>query len=312
MTTAQTLADDDRCRRLAWYAERWQVPALTPKTILRLSIEHGLQSGAKDAGESAAAEAMRLATEQGIDTSETDLLALAEHISALADFITWLLRSQNSPWTRPEPVRLPEGAPWTSGAFMDASESHLRHLALVDRWDAWAQTALENSWWTMGETAAYKVPMDVVVVEIGSLRRGRWTNPFTAGWRHPVARNLRFAKRDGEAFGSTWERVWRERDNASREEWLDAMSDDGVLAESLHVLTVEASQRSGAILHLAESKLTRIHAAIEPPEPQLSVCFEKMRPCPFRQCCPRGMEPSLELGFTSYRASRAEDRPLTR
>ena len=295
--TTTVLTQDDHCRRAAYYFQRWQVPALTPKAVLRQAIEHGLQSNADDPGETASDEAMRLATEQGLDTAETDLLGLAEHVSGLADFITWLLRATGLPYKRPEAIRLPEGSLWTSGAFLDASERGLRHIALVDRWDAWAQTALENSWPIIGETAAYQVPMSVIIVELGSLRRGRWTNPFTAGWRHPVAKVLRFQKRDGESFGATWERVYREHDNATREEWLDAMTEDGVLAESLHVFPVDVPERGGVILHELESKLIRIQSATEPPEPQYSMCFDRIRPCPFRVACPRGLEPSEELGF---------------
>ena len=296
--TTELIRADDHCRRQVYYLQRWQVPALTPKEILRQSIEHGLQSNAEDAGEAASAEAYRLATERGIDTAETDLLGLAEHIAALADFLAWILRPQTAPWKRPEAIRLPEGSLWTSGAFLSATERSLRHLALVDRWDAWTQTAVENGWPVMGECSAYGVGMDVIAVELGAQRKGRWTNPFTAGWRHPVAKTLRFQKRDGEAFGSTWDRVWRERDNASREDWLDAMSDDGVLAEVIHVLSVEPPQRASENIFIAESKLTRIQSAAEPPEPQFSQCFQRVRPCPFRAACPRGREPEAEVGFS--------------
>ena len=297
MEAPRLLSEDDRCRRAAFYLQRWQVPALTPKAILRQAIEHGLQSNADDPGEAASAEAFRLATEQGLDTAETDLLGLAEHTAALANFLTWILRATGLPYKRPEPIRLPEGSLWTSGAFLSQDERSLRHIALVDRWDAWAQMALENSWQVMGECSAYQVPMSVIIVELGSLRRGRWTNPFTAGWRHPVAKNHRFQKRDGESFDGAWERVWRERDNASREDWLDAMSDDGVLAESLHVLFVETPQRASEKIFIAESKLIRIQSATEPPHPQYSMCFDRIRPCPFRNACPRGLDPSEELGF---------------
>jgi hypothetical protein len=139
--------------------------------------------------------------------------------------------------------------------------------------------------------------MDVIVVEIGSLRNGRWLSPFTAGWRHPIAKNLRFVKRNGDNFGGAWERVWRERDNASREQWLDAMNDDGVLAESMHILTIETPQRAAENVFIAESKLVRIQTE-GLPEPQLSQCFDRVRLCPFRSCCPQGIDPSAAAGFT--------------
>ena len=297
--TPLTLAEDDFCRRLVYLSERWQAPALTPKQILTQSVEHGLMSAA-DPGEAANAEALRLCTEVGIETAETDLLAVAEHVSALAEFLVWLIRGTESPYKRPEAIRVGERSTWNSGAFLSQNERSLRYVALVDRWDAWTQMALENSWQIRGECAAYQVPMDVIVVPIGKLRKGRWSNPFTTAYRHPVAKVLRFKKRDGEDFGSTWDRVLREQDKASREEWLDAMTDDGVLAESLHVHHVDVPENFSVILHLIESKLTRIAQTTEPPEPQFSQCFDRIHPCPFRSACPRGLEPSPELGFLHH------------
>jgi hypothetical protein len=291
------LHSDDFCRRQAHYLQRWEPAALTPKVILRKAIEHGLESRAEDPGEAASEEAMRLATEIGLDTAETDLLGLAEHVSGLASFLCWLLRSDSAPWKRPEPTRLPDGSTWSSGAFLSASERGLRSVALVDRWDAWREVELRNSWETQGETSAYQVPMDVIVVPIGSLRHGRWSNPFTVGWRHPVAKVLRFVKRDGESFGGAWERVQREKDDASREEWLDAMTEDGVLAENLHVLSADIPDHAPSRIALAGKHLTRIHSQKEPPEPHLSMCFDRIHPCPFRVACPRGLEPSEDLGF---------------
>ena len=75
------------------------------------------------------------------------------------------------------------------------------------------------------------------------------------------------------------------------------MTEDGVLAESLHVHRVDVPENFSAILHLAERKLVRIQTATEPPEPQYSRCFDRVRPCPFRSACPNGLEPSEEMGF---------------
>lgn len=295
MDSATLLRTDDACRRRAFYAQRWMPTALRPKEILTRSIAHGLMAGG-DAGEAAEAESLRLATEIGIDTEQTDLLSLAEHIAGLAIFVAWLLRGIQPPYKRPEAVSLPDGQQWFSGAFLSQDERSLRSVRLVDRWDAWTQTALEHSWQVAGECAAYGVPMSLVVVEIGQLRNGRWSNPFTTAYRHPVSKTLRFRKRDGHDFGSTWEKVLRETDNATREEWLDAMADDGVLAESLHIHRIEP-ERVQERAALAVAKLIRIQETRTFPEPQLSQCFQRVSPCPFRSCCPRGEEPSEALGF---------------
>lgn len=294
-TAAQALSSDDSCRRRAWYERHWRAPSLSPKQILREAIEHGLQSSADDPGEAAAEEAMRLAVEVGIDTAELDLLGLTEHIAAQADFLTWLLRVTASPWERPETLELPSGSPWVSGAFLGDSGANLRSIALVDRWDAWTQTALEYSWAVAGECSVYGAGMTVTVFELGSLRKGRWTNPFTSAYRHPVGKVLRFRRRDGEDFSAGWEKVWREKDSATREQWLDQMTEDGVLPDVVHVHAVAES--SGILHQLAQDKLVRIAETREAPEIQPSRCFDKLHPCPYRSACPFDREPSEELGF---------------
>ncbi len=296
-STAQQLSEDDFCRRLPWLLARWEPSSLPPKSILARSVAHGLMSNADDPGEAASEEVMRLATEVGIDTAETDLLGLAEHISALANFLTWMLRATGLPWQRPEPVKLPNGSTWFSGAFLGASERDLRHIALVDRWDAWTRMALENSWAVRGEIAVYRVPMTAIAIPVGKLRSGRWSNPFTAAWRHPVAKTLRFQRRDGADFGQTWEKVWREKDEATREEWLEAMTEDGVLAESVTIHPVQLSPLDTDTRTLAEKSMLRVAGTREIPDPQFSRCFDRIRLCPFRVACPRGAMPSEALGF---------------
>lgn len=280
MTSSSLLLADDQCRRMVYFLQRWEVPYLTPKDILSRSIEFGLMAEVPDPGLAAADFAMQLATEQTIDTAETDLLGIACHVSSLADFLTWLLRSSGDPWVRPEPK---DG--WVPSCFLSADERSLRSVALVSRFDGLTEMELRTAWAGAGECAVYGVPMDVVVVEVGSLRLGRWMNPFTSAWRHPVAKTLRFRKRDGESFGSAWERVWREHDDATREEWLDAMTEDGVLAEHLHVLHIDVPELGMDIL--SKRKLERIRSTTEPPERQPSRCYDKVRPCPFRGECPK-------------------------
>lgn len=292
--TARILTNDDHCRRLAHYDVRWEPPARTPKEILLLAIEFGLLSDSDDPGEAAADYAMELAVEKTIDTAETDILGLASHGSSMADFITWLLRAENQPWERPQPIELPDGHIWDSGAFL--SQRGLKHLALVDRLDAMTEMSLRNSWAVRGESSVYEMPVDIICVEIGTLRAGRWSNPFTKGYRHPQANTLRFRKRDGEVFGANWERVERETDEATREEWLDAMTDDGILEERVHLLQCDIPEDQPEVVDLAQTKLARQSSVI--PEKQPSRCFEKLRPCPYRGCCPQGVDPSMDNGFS--------------
>ena len=296
MNSAKLLLSSDLCLRRAWYSLRWRPPFLSPKEILYRAIEHGL-GAAGDAGEAAEAHAMDLCVDPGLDTAETDLLGLATHIGAFANLLAWLLQGTGA-WKRPDPAILPDGSPWDSGAFLSATETHLRRVVLVDRWDSWAQLALERSWDVLGECSIYGVGMDCLIVEIGSLRDGRWSNAFTRGYRHPVSKTLRFRKRDGDDFGSTWVKVEREHDSASREDWLDATTEDGVLAEAVHVHQVQPTEAESRLaVDVAQRRIAAVTQPTSAPDPNLSVCFDRIRTCPFRSCCPRGLEPSPETGF---------------
>lgn len=303
MTTATLLHHHDLCARRAWLSTRWKPPFLTPKQILYESVEYGLSSGG-DAGEAAEVHAMDLAVSPGIDSGEPDLLELATHIGVFANLLVWLLQGTAGVWKRPEAISLPDGAPWDSSAFLSAAETHLRRVVLVDRWDSWAQLALERSWSVLGECSVYGVGMDCLIVEIGSLRSGRWANPFTRAYRHPVSKTLRFRKRDGDDFGSTWEKVEREHDSASREEWLDALTDDGVLAEYVRVHQVQRPSEDRSYQELAQRRIGAVIQHTSPPDPNLSMCFDRIHPCPFRSCCPRGLGPSPETGFVQITSSQ--------
>ena len=292
--TASLLSSADFCLRQAYYVTRWEPPARTPKEILSRAIKYGLTSDADDPGEAAADHAMELCTERTIDTAETDLLGLASHIASLSDFIAWMLRT-GGPWERPQPVALSNGRLWTSGAFL--SQRGLKHLALIDRLDAMTEMSLRHSWQVQGESSIYQLPVDIVAVEIGSLRSGRWSNPFTAGRQHPQGKMLRFRKRDGSEFSDNWPKIEREQFEGTREDWLDAMTDDGILEESVHVLTCEVPERFQEIVDLAERKLERMTEEV--PDMQPSRCFDKMRSCVFRGCCPQGIEPNERSGFTA-------------
>ena len=304
--TATLLAADDHCRRAAALSLRWQPSALPPREILSRAIRHGLESPSADWGQAAADFAMSLCCENIIDTPQYDLLGLAEHLAALAELCAWILRTDAEPWQRPAPAPLGHHF-WHSGCWLAPSGISLRALHICDRWDALAEAAAQNSWAVAAESAIYSLPVDVLAVCPGQLREGRWHSPLTRGWRHPQAATLRFLKRDGGQFSSAWERVWREHDSATRDEWLETMTEDGVLTDAVRVFHVEHPARAAEWRALVESKLDRILAEAEssvpsePPEPQPSQCFSRLRPCQFRACCPVGELPGAELGFTQIR-----------
>ena len=292
--SASLLNADDRCRRLPILEKQWQPYTITPIEALYQAIESGLtDDSVSEPADAAHEHLMELATTRGIDSNQEDLLGQAEHLASIAEFVTYLLRPGRA-WKRPEAITLPNGIPWRPATFLSPTESHLRRLVLCNRWDAYRQVEEEHNWRTL-ESAIYGVPMDLVVVVLGQERNGRRHGLLCKGWTHPVSKQLRFRKRDGTGFDGAWEPIFREQSNFSREDWLDALVEDGLLPEVvlIHPATLPAIDISS----LAEAKLERIHATKYPCEPQLSACFDRVRPCPFRSTCPNGEEPSEERGF---------------
>ena len=280
--------------------QRWRPPSIRPVEALYESIEAGLTDPSDAPWDTAEQTMLELATTRGIDSAQTDLLGEAEHLASLASFITYLLRP-DGPWKRPEPLSMPDGSLWHPGAFLSQSEGHLRRLVLCARWDAYVQVEQEHDWRTL-EGAIYGVPMDLVVVVIGNERDGRRHGPLSKGWTHPVSKGLRFRKRDGVGFDGNWNPVFREHTEFSHGEWLDAMVEDGVLADIVHIHRAEEPEQPAQLLDLTCSNLLRTRQT-EIPYPQLSRCFDRFHPCAFRSCCPKGIEPSAELGFVQITSS---------
>lgn len=296
MDSAPLLNADDHCRRLAHYSLKWEPPVIRPTEALYQAIEHGLadESG-DDPGDVASEHLMELATTRGLDSNQEDLLGEAEHLAGIASFVTWILRTGEA-WKRPEPIKLPNGTPWSPGAFLSADEGHLRRVVLCGRWDAYRMVEEEHDWRTL-ESAIYGVPMDLVVVILGQERNGRRHGPLCKGWTHPVSKTLRFRKRDGSGFDGAWTPVFREQADFTREQWLDTLVEDGNLPESVLVHRGPDPNLPQNLRQVASEQLLRVEEYKGIPDPQLSRCFDRFHPCPFRSCCPNGIEPSEANGF---------------
>ena len=270
MNSATLLEMHDRCLRSAFLARTWQRNLLHPTAALYQAIEFGLESTEPDPGQCSGDFLMGLAVDRGLDTHQSDLFGLSQHLAAIADLVTWML-TQNGPWARPENVKVGE-APWESSAFLNEAGTRLRRIVLVDRWSEDRQTAIEHEWRTFGETCAYGLPMDLTVLVLGQMRDGRRHGPFSKAWAHPVNKQLRMRKRNGKGFDGDWTPIWREDWEGSREGWLDTMTNDGVLEDAVFHVEVPVHEESKKIRALAEKKLKAIRDQVECPPPQPSQC----------------------------------------
>ena len=271
---------------------------MRPMDALYRAIEIGLESEEDDPGVAAGDALMGFAVDRGFDTSETDLLGHAEHLASIADFVVWLLRT-GGPWERPA-----DKGEWISSAFLNGHR--LKRVVLMDRWTEERAIAEEHSWRVMGECAIYEMPMDLIVIQLGASRDGRRHGPISKCYRHPVSNEIRFRRRDGEPFGPTWDRVYRESSNVSREDWLEAMTEDGITAETITIHSVDVPPNSEEIRELVQAQMVRIRQTPAIPLPQLANCFDPISPCQFRSCCPYFRLPSPELGYIAALTDSAD------
>lgn len=303
MDTSKSLTAHDRCSRSAFLGKDWERKLVSPTSALYQAIEAGLEyEGEEDPGQVAGDTVMTIATERGLDTTQADQYGQALHLCALADILTFFLRV-GAPWERPEDAKVGKGA-WESSAFLDASGTRLRRLVIVDRWSDERARAESHSWRSIGECVAYDLPMTQTVIVIGQHRDGRRHSPWSKAWLHPVNSALRMRKRSGEEFGGKWKPVWREELEFSREKWIDAMTDDGILGDvafEVEVLVPDGAAKS-KIGWLIEKKMAEIRETLTLPDPRPSVC-DWPSPCQFRDSCWNFTLPSERNGFIKIQVS---------
>ena len=297
MTSADRLEMFDRCARAPFLARTWERRIMHPTAVLYRAIEDGLTyTGDEDCGTHAGDSVMTLAVNRGLDTPQSDLFGLANHLAALADFITWLLRPSGAPWSRPADVKVGQ-EPWESSVFLNEAGTRLKRVVLVDHWSDERELSEAHSWRSTGECAAYGMPMDQTILLIGSNRSGRRHGPFSKAWAHPVSKKIRMRKRDGKGFDGAWIPTFREDWDGSREGWLDAMTEDGVLEDAVFHVEVPIHDESKKIVRLAEKRLVEIKATERVPDPQPSQCDNPLSPCQFRSACWSFQPPSIQSGF---------------
>lgn len=305
---ADLLADIESCDRRGLWAQSWQAQKIYPTKMLYMAIEQAMtQTERPDRGQFAGEVVMDLCAERGIDTRHPNRYDVGLHHAALADLIVTYLSSQpEAPWTLPGVSTLG----WEPSAFLAANGTQLVRVILVDHIDEERQKAETHSWHSLGNMLAYELPMSLEIIVLGQSRSGRRHSAWTTGLLHPRNRKLRFQKKSkikqpDYGFAESWRKIWREEyAQIDRDQWLQAMREDGMLDELTRKVLVNLPGKARldelrAIVARKEQGLRKLSGM---PDPSYSGCWWP-RPCPFASCCfgQKEQPPSLETGFVERR-----------
>lgn len=262
-----------------------------------------------DFGELAGEEVYGLGSDPGVDSKQYDQHSEVVHLACIADAVTTAIRNSGSaPW------KLAPSLPnWESACFLSPDESHLRRIVFITSWNDDRHYSLCRSWESLGEICHHNLPMQMVVINLGQHRDGRYHSYWAHGLRHPANKKLRFRKRNdvAEPFKASWIEVWREDyDDISTRDWLQAMLDDKVLEDccfNVDIPVPRPDQRQ-RIADLAQRKLETARNTETLPDQCLSVC-DWPTPCAFRSPCHAQEEPSSVYGFVRIGVSANSHRP---
>lgn len=296
--SAEILTEFERCPRAAYWSATWERYKLKPSQMLQRGVHAGLlESERKDFGQAAGEHLFSLAVEPGILSDQHDLHSEVVHLSALADIVTSALRKPtDGSW------RVPETLPtWTPSCLMSPDGAFLRRVVFVTSWSIDRQHSICRAWSSLGPVCHYEIPMQILVIVLGSHRDGRYHSFWTRGLRHPVSRQLRFRKKTDLAnpFKQSWLAAAREDyDEISTQDWLNAMLSDGVIQDCCFNINLQVPEREARkrITDLAERKLEKIARMKIIPDQSLSICDHPV-PCTFRSPCHAMTEPSGKYGF---------------
>lgn len=286
--TAEIYSTFETCERKGIWGKKFARPRLDGSEALRRAIKAGLtETEREDFGIVAGEAMMDLCATRGIDTNTTNVYDSAIHHASLADILTTTARrSDGEAWLVPEPSK----SGWESSCYLNPSGTALRRIVLVSSWSDERHYAECRSWYTLGEIAAYELPMQLCVFVIGSQRDGRRHSPWSKGLLHPSNRKLRFRKKSNtstEGFKDTWARVWREEhDEIEVSTWLQAMLDDDILRDVSFVVDVAVppQEHLNVIRKQMDSIQKRMEGISALPEVKRSPCDYPI-PCQFRECC---------------------------
>ncbi len=289
--TAEILTAFEECPRKAFWMRSWKRSKLDGAAMLQQALRAGVTSQRSDFGEAAGEECYGSGVEPGLDTTHYDVHAEVCHLACIADLVTTAIRKPaEAPWQLPEVLES-----WRSSCLLSPDGAYLRRIVLASNWSDDRHYGECRSWFSLGEVAAYGLPMQQVVIVLGQNRNGKRHSAWAKGLRHPRNKQLRFRKKHdvSEPFKESWLPVWREDfDDISTHDWLEAMLCDGVLQDLCFRVDIAAPEKAARqqILDMAARKLDRMAALEELPDTQFTGC-DWPKPCIFRVPCHGGREP---------------------
>lgn len=302
-SSAHLLSNYEGCPRSGYYSRQWESHKLLSTAMLYASVRAGLLSEREDFGVCAGEETMLLAADRGLLSDSHDIYDVVVSLAAVADLVTCAIRKPGeAPWSIPEKTKLGP-FPWEPSCFQ--VDDHLRRIALVSHWSDDRHDAELRSWYSVGETAVYGLPMQMVVIIVGQNRNGRRQGPWTKAMRHPNhQKEIRFRKRSGHqmrtaTFKDTWKEIMRvDHAEISTHDWLEAMYRDDVLQEVCFNVDIPVPEDAERIKGMALAKLERLYALKTVPEGNLSSCDFPTQ-CVFKRCCwgREERQPSERLGY---------------
>jgi len=296
VSTANILTDYETCERKGTWSLDWESIKLHPTEMLYRAQRSALmQDEREDAAEYAGEQVIGMAAERGADTKVHNVYDSMMSHACLADILTAHLRKDGeAPWRLPGTTMIGNHV-WEPEAFLRGNR--LTRIIMVDHWSDDRHLSEYRSWKTLGEVVAYQMPMIEIVMVLGASRGGKRHSPWTKGLLHPKNRKLRFRKKEAKSisgFTGSWIPVWREeRQEISRERWLEALEEDDVLRDICFAvdIPVPSPEMQKRVKDIAERTLDKLMSSTELAESKLSVC-DSPRPCQFHFCC-HGKTPSV-------------------
>lgn len=297
---APTVESFERCRRQWAYQNEFEMIRVTPIGALYRALDHILTADTFQP-EAAKSFMMNEAGERGVWTEAANPYGQIKNFAHLAELLARVLRQPSAAPVKLHPVVKVGDHQWHPHSYLTDNGLRLMRIVLCDHWDDDRQLAELHSWRTVGDVSSTGLPMTLRILVIGQSREGRRHSFWTKGQRHPINKQLRFARKHGKADGlsASWETVWREEAGISAQVWLEQMSRDCVLKELAFERQVKVPSKDqrdrvmADILRIAEEMdSVRFEKAAKclPPMTR-SACDDPIKgQCPFQCVCFSGTE----------------------